>query len=79
MKVNNPILDITKPIKCSTSEEYNRIAKILNARGYKLGTGEFSLLKKQPPYNPPNYLYCYPNKVVLIDKELHELDLNRKF
>lgn len=64
MKVNNPILDTTKPILINSSTEYDRVAKILTGRGYKCWASK-TLLIIHKVKDLPTYLKCNNSKLTV--------------
>jgi hypothetical protein len=71
VKVNNPILDVTKPIYIENKNQFIRIVNILNKKGYI-----WKYSRKKLNYyifpNYPVYLYCESNFDVYHMSTLHK-------
>ena len=75
MKVNNPLVDVFKPITIKDENHYNHVIKILDGMGYMLGNNNsLFTLGFYDSIAPKNYLYCYSDKTVYWDDELNEHD-----
>lgn len=71
MKVLNPILDVTNPIKIESEGHWERVSKILEKWGY---AWKFNgLPTKWKPYNITDcYIYCdTTQKFIYMNSRLH--------
>lgn len=67
MKVNNPIIDVKKPILVNNKDEYNVKVHKLTKMGYKWLSG--NKLTEYIPMCFPTYLYCYSDFTIVWDDQ----------